>query len=94
MKEKKIPVGALVQSIAGHDAGDFFLVVRQEDNFVWVCNGKQRKANHCKQKNLKHITETGLVCDWVETHPEQINNTSVKKAIKEMLRDSQMANRR
>ena len=83
MNDKKIPVGALVQSIAGHDAGEFFLVVRREERFVWVCNGKQRKATHYKKKNIKHITDTGLVCEWVSEHPERINNTSVKKAIKD-----------
>ncbi len=86
MKETKIPVGALVQSVAGRDAGTYFLVVRREEGFAWVCDGKHRKVAHCKQKNLKHITETGLICDWVEKHPERVNNTSVKKAIQEMLK--------
>ena len=86
MNEKtRICVGELVKSLSGHDAGEFFLVVRKDAGFVWLCNGRTRKASHCKRKNQKHIVGTGLVCDWVMTNPERINNTSVRRTIKEML---------
>lgn len=88
MNEKTtIGIGALVQSTSGHDAGKFFLVVKADAGFVWLCDGKSRKAVKCKRKNRKHIAGTGLVCQWVETHPEQINNTSVRTAIKELLNE-------
>ena len=86
MNEKTtIRIGELVQSLSGHDAGEFFLVVRMDAGFVWLCDGKTRKATHCKRKNRKHIAGTGLICSWVESTPEKINNTSVKKAMKELL---------
>ncbi len=85
-KTKAVQVGELVQSLAGHDRGDFFLVIRQEGNLVWICDGKRRKAVCCKRKNQKHIAGSGLICDWVEKQPERVNNTSVRKAIQEMLK--------
>ncbi len=88
MNEKtRICVGELVKSLSGHDAGEFFLVVRAEHGSVWLCNGKTRKATHCKRKNQKHIAGTGRVCDWVLTNPERVNNTSVRRAIKELLEE-------
>lgn len=85
MKEKTtIGIGELVKSLSGHDAGKFFLVVRMEPGYVWLCDGKTRKAMKCKRKNRKHIAGTGLVCRWVETHPERVNNTSVRRVIKEL----------
>lgn len=85
MNEKTtIRVGELVKSLSGHDAGEFFLVVRMDAGFVWLCDGKNRKATRCKRKNRKHIAGSGLVCDWVATTPERINNTSVRRAIKEL----------
>ncbi len=80
----EIQVGELVQSLSGHDAGDFFLVIRKEDGFVWLCDGKNRKAACCKRKNQKHIAGSGLVCGWVKNRPQQVNNTSVREAIKEL----------
>ena len=85
MNEKTtIGIGELVESISGHDAGKLFLVIRSEAGYVWLCDGKTRKAMKCKRKNRKHIAGTGLVCDWVGIHPERVNNTSVRRAIKEL----------
>ena len=85
MNEKiTIGIGELVNTLSGHDAGQFFLVVRTEPGYVWLCDGKTRKATKCKRKNRKHIVGTGIVCDWVEQHPEQVNNTAVRRAIKEL----------
>lgn len=86
MNEKTtISIGELVRSLSGHDAGGFFLVVRADAGFVWLCDGKSRKAIHCKRKNRKHIAGTGLICPWVESNPERVNNTSIRKAMKELL---------
>ncbi len=86
MNEKiTISIGELVQSLSGHDAGEFFLVVRADAGSVWLCDGKNRRATHCKRKNRKHIAGTGIICDWVKTQPDRVNNTSVRKAMKELL---------
>ncbi len=88
MNEKiTIGIGELVKSLSGHDAGKFFLVVRMDQSYVWLCDGKNRKAMKCKRKNRKHIAGTGLICDWVATQPERVNNTSVRAAIKELLNE-------
>ncbi len=80
-----IQIGELVESVSGHDRGGRFLVVRREGAFLWLCDGKHRKAGKCKKKKQKHVRGTGLVCAWMESHPERMNNTSVRKAIREML---------
>ncbi len=85
MSEKiTICIGELVQSLSGHDAGGLFLVIRIESGFAWLCDGKNRKATCCKRKNLKHIVGTGVVSSWIESNPERVNNTSVRREIKEL----------
>lgn len=79
-----IQIGELVESAAGHDRGCYFLAVRREGAYLWLCDGKHRKAGKCKKKKQKHVRGTGLVCAWAAAHPERINNTSVRKAIREM----------
>ena len=86
--ENRIKIGELVQSVSGHDADGFFLVIREEGSFVWLCDGRNRKADCLKKKNKKHIAGSGVVCSWVSENPEKVNNTSVRKAIKEIIKET------
>lgn len=54
MEAKK---GLLVKSVAGHDKG-YFVIVKAENNFVYLANGKSRKLDNPKRKNIKHIRLT------------------------------------
>ena len=56
--------GDVIQSAAGHDKGEFFLIVKEEGDFVWLVDGKSRKLETPKKKRRKHVVSTGL---W--THP-------------------------
>ena len=49
--------GLLVKSVAGHDKG-YFVIVKTENNFVYLANGKSRKLDNPKRKNIKHIRLT------------------------------------
>ncbi len=81
MKEE-IRIGELVQSLAGHDKGSIFLVIRREGEFLYLADGKRRKTTSCKKKKEKHLLGLGTVCPWVESQPERVNNTSVRRALK------------
>lgn len=85
MMGREISAGSLVRSLAGHDAGEYFIVARRDGKYLWLCNGKTRKAARLKKKKLKHTEDTGLVSERFFRNPELINNTSVKKEIKELL---------
>jgi hypothetical protein len=56
--------GDVVRSVAGHDQGQCFLVLREEADFVWLCDGKSRKIETPKKKRRKHVVSEGI---W--THP-------------------------
>lgn len=78
---EKIRIGELVQSAAGHDKSKYFIVTALDDEFVYLCDGKSRKADKPKKKKRKHVKKTGLFCGWAAESPEKINNTSVRKAV-------------
>lgn len=78
---ENIKVGDLVVSGSGHDKNEYFIVVSTDKEFVYLCNGKSRKADKPKRKKRKHVIKTGMVCEWVKENPERVNNTSVRKAI-------------
>ena len=85
-KTGKIRPGELVQAAAGHDKTRYFLVISVEEPYVFLCDGKHRKMNHLKKKKEKHVISTGLICGWIAAEPERVNNTSVRRAIRDLLR--------
>ncbi len=51
-----LKVGDIVQSKSGHDAKKLFLVIATlNENYVLIANGKSRKLDSPKQKNVKHL---------------------------------------
>ncbi len=48
-------VGKLAVSLAGHDKGSVFLIVREEAESVYVADGILRRYASPKKKNKKHI---------------------------------------
>lgn len=48
-------VGHIVVSLAGRDKERPFYVLKTEDNFVYLADGKIRKIESCKRKNRRHV---------------------------------------
>lgn len=47
--------GYLAYSIAGHDKDTVYLIIKEENEFVWLVDGRIRTLNNPKRKNKKHI---------------------------------------
>lgn len=58
MNKMDVKPGAVVISSAGHDSGRPMLVVGADGGFVFVADGKERKLNSPKKKNIKHVRVT------------------------------------
>ena len=69
--------GSVVKSVAGHDKGLYFIVVKAENGYVYIANGKERKLETAKRKNIKHISITG---DMIEL--EELTNKKLRKLLK------------
>lgn len=57
----KLEKGTVVYSLAGHDKGDFQVVVDFDDKYAKVCDGKYRPLERPKKKKLIHIKVTNTV---------------------------------
>ena len=55
--------GRIVRSCAGRDKGNFLVVIRADESFVYVADGKERKLASPKKKSLKHVKPTNTVID-------------------------------
>ena len=59
----KVVKGSVVKALAGRDQDRCFVAVAAEDRFVYIADGKERKLDKPKRKNVKHISPTGTVVD-------------------------------
>ncbi len=45
----------IVFSLAGHDNGREYVVLKTDGSFAWLVDGKTRKLTNPKRKKLKHL---------------------------------------
>ncbi len=72
--------GTLVRSLAGHDKDRFYIILKIEDGYAYLTDGKHHRLDGPKKKRLKHVAPEGaeaelslLQCD-----------AHVRKAIKRL----------
>ena len=53
--------GTVVKSKAGRDAGSSYVVLKAESDFVWIADGRRRKSEKPKRKNIRHIAKTNRI---------------------------------
>ena len=70
-------MGRVVRSVKGHDKDRLFLTVKQEDGFVWLTDGKNRKKHNPKKKNLKHI----VITDYLIPEFESLSDKNIRKQL-------------
>lgn len=83
-------IGRLVVSSAGHDSGIYYVVLSQEERFVYLSDGKYHPVEKPKKKSIRHV------CVYKNSvheelykrviNKEEIFNHEIKYAIK-MLKD-------
>ena len=78
-KAEKFKTGDLVISTAGRDSGRLMLVVRAEENAVFVCDGGERPLERPKRKNPSHLRLAG---DGQDIMKATVGNKSLKRALK------------
>lgn len=53
--------GEVVISVAGHDKNQMFLVLKSENGYIWLVDGKTRTIQKPKKKKDKHVKSLGIV---------------------------------
>ena len=54
----QIQPGMVVRSCSGHDKDRFYLVIKTDEAFVWIADGKRRKLAEPKRKKPRHLLPT------------------------------------
>lgn len=81
----KLYFGQIVISGAGHDKGQYYVIIEANDEYVYLVDGKSKKLSNPKKKNRKHIQLTNEVCSEIVAKHNGGNllNKDIIKVLKE-----------
>ena len=72
------------KSLSGHDKDQYYLVYKEDGDFLLLVNGTTRPLEKSKKKNKKHVQIVkNLPIQIEEILKEEVTNLNVKKAIRE-----------
>lgn len=80
-------IGQFVVSKAGHDKDNLYVVVAQEEGYVFLCDGKTKIPEKPKKKKLKHIQPVNRTVDEVLLQKlqagEKVYSEEIRYAVKQ-----------
>ena len=75
--------GKLAVSLSGHDKQQVYVIIQEEDAFVYLADGVLKSVAHPKKKNKKHIQIIKQIPEELkELLAEPFEDLRVKRAIK------------
>jgi len=77
--------GDVVLALAGKEKNQIFVVLKTDNKFVWLVDGKRLKLTKPKKKSLKHVqkaSKIGFDCEELKSGQEKVN-ASIRKFLKE-----------
>lgn len=72
--EKYKAIGQIVKSYAGRDKGRFFVVLKSEEHFALIADGKVRKVDSPKRKKWIHLKPTKTIVRL----PQSVTNKELR----------------
>lgn len=82
---KELTAGMFARSLAGHDAGRLYVVVRVEGQYVYLADGKLKTVDKPKKKKRKHIQANYVISPVLSEAQEDnrlFTDEEIRKAIK------------
>ncbi len=72
------------KSLSGHDKGQYYLVVKEEEEFLFLVNGTTRPLEKAKKKNKKHVQLIKKLPEEImPMAEEELSNLRIKKIMKD-----------
>lgn len=78
-------IGTLAFSKAGHDKDELFIIIKEEPEYIYLVDGKNRTLEKPKKKNKKHIQVVHFIEESLLekiNENKRISNEDIKRAIK------------
>ena len=77
--------GGLVRSLAGHDKGQYFIILAEHKEYVTLVDGTSKRLEKPKQKNKKHIQVVHYIEETINhklAHGETVTDEEIRLAIR------------
>ena len=74
--------GRYAISLAGHDRGSRYIIVRAENGFALAADGRLKKVSAPKRKNLKHLR---LLPGQLDA--DQLTDDEIRKALMRFIKE-------
>lgn len=85
-----ISLGQVVESIAGRDRHEVYLVVAYQEPYLLVANGRQRSVKAPKRKNKRHVKAYKWIFEPVRnalTASESVSDAQIRAGLKNLCLD-------
>ena len=70
----KYEAGMMVKSLAGHDQNKIYVIMQEDKDYVFLCDGKNRTVDRLKKKKKIHVQ---LISQIPEILSDKLANGSV-----------------
>ncbi len=74
---EKQEVGMLARSKAGHDKGHVYVIIKEEEAYVYLADGSIRTIERPKKKKKKHVQ---MICEKHEL--SEVDDVGIKRKLK------------
>ena len=76
--------GQLVYSKAGHDKEKIYVIIKRENEYLYLADGEIRKKDNPKKKKIKHIQPTNYIDEDISKKiaGNNITDEELKRVIK------------
>lgn len=77
-------IADIVLSLSGRDKGMLLLVVAEQEEFLFVANGRARRAEHPKKKRRRHLSRLGTCDERTQSRLREhgrLTNSEIRKAL-------------
>lgn len=83
--------GQLVRSRAGHDKGNYYLVLARADDMLFLADGRKRGVKNPKKKNIRHIQVVHRVAADLMTHVDAAlpSDVEIRAALAKLIKEGE-----
>ena len=78
-------VGSLVKSKAGHDKDQIYVIIKADDEYIYLSDGIYKTLDKLKKKKRKHIQRINYIDEQINKkikNHEPMINEEIKRTIK------------
>ena len=75
-------IGQIVNVKRGRDRDSLMVVVKVEDGYLFLVDGRRRKLEKPKRKNIKHVSPTKVIVNLIPDCGRSLQDADIRKALR------------